>query len=352
MNYRFEFFSKLSILINDELTVLYGNPHPNEDTMIANSSIANEIYKRAKNIYLGTANSYIVFQFGIIFYMIQSRPKQIILEHNPRLILNPVIILIAKLMGIKVMFWGLGMLNPKKKSSLIIKYYKLLTNLADHIFAYSTEAKNQYVQLGYDDKKISVTYNSIVNPNPNFRQYFSTKQHREFHDFNKRPMELIYVGRLIESKRVLELADYVEQSIFNIRLNIYGDGPLMNSIKKFSNDKIFIHGHVAGNEINNAFLKADLCILPGRGGLTIQHSMSNGCPVICGIADGTQADFIDHGKNGFIFLSNFFSNLTNVVKDVNSNLVDLNYLSLNAYEKSKSRNIQNMANIFYKQLGE
>ena len=99
MNYRFEFFSKLSILINDELTVLYGNPHPNEDTMIANSSIANEIYKRAKNIYLGTANSYIVFQFGIIFYMIQNRPKQIILEHNPRLILNPVMIFSIGVLG-------------------------------------------------------------------------------------------------------------------------------------------------------------------------------------------------------------------------------------------------------------
>jgi glycosyltransferase involved in cell wall biosynthesis len=110
--------------------------------------------------------------------------------------------------------------------------------------------------------------------------------------------------------------------------------------------KVILNGFASGRDISEAFFKSDLCILPGRGGLAIQHSMSHGCPVICGIADGSQEDFIEHGKNGYIFYDDFFLNLDKLLAEIYLDPVSLKKLSVQSYEKILKFNIDNMSKIF------
>jgi glycosyltransferase involved in cell wall biosynthesis len=74
--------------------------------------------------------------------------------------------------------------------------------------------------------------------------------------------------------------------------------------------------------------------------------MSHGCPVICGIADGSQEDFIEHGKNGYIFYDDFFLNLDKLLAEIYLDPVSLKKLSVQSYEKILKFNIDNMSKIF------
>ena len=45
--------------------------------------------------------------------------------------------------------------------------------------------------------------------------------------------------------------------------------------------------------------RADLFVLPGSGGLALQEAMSHGKPAIIASGDGTEADLVKDGHNGY-----------------------------------------------------
>jgi glycosyltransferase involved in cell wall biosynthesis len=344
MKYREEFFIKLDDLLENELIVFHGEIHPKESHNITTLKTDNKIFKNIKNIYLGSLHRYVVFQFQAITNLIKIRPQAIILEFNPRLISNILLIFFSRAFKIKVILWGLGILNNEKKSRVTQLYYKALAVVADEIISYSTHGKKILQSLGVRESKIKVAFNSTVNPHPEFYKVISNAEEKKITIHN--PLRLIFVGRLIESKHVIELCDYVESLQTPVILDLYGNGPLESMIQSAKYTKVILNGFASGRDISEAFFKSDLCILPGRGGLAIQHSMSHGCPVICGIADGSQEDFIEHGKNGYIFYDDFFLNLDKLLAEIYLDPVSLKKLSVQSYEKILKFNIDNMSKIF------
>jgi len=125
---------------------------------------------------------------------------------------------------------------------------------------------------------------------------------------------MLYVGRLVEKKGVIYLIrafanSYTEHN--NIRLNIIGDGPLYDEIKKEiirlgMDPYITMLGYVP--DLAAEIDKADVFLSPSvvakngdaEGGVnvTVIEALASGLPAI--VTKQTQSDLIIDGKNGFI----------------------------------------------------
>ncbi|GIW50667.1 MAG: hypothetical protein KatS3mg081_0022 [Gemmatimonadales bacterium] len=87
-----------------------------------------------------------------------------------------------------------------------------------------------------------------------------------------------------------------------MELLIVGDGPerpKLEALAKQLLPRTRFLGHLERQELALCFAGADLFVLPGTGGLAVQEAMTYGKPVIVGPGDGTEADLVKEGKNGF-----------------------------------------------------
>ena len=116
----------------------------------------------------------------------------------------------------------------------------------------------------------------------------------------------LFVGAIEEDKRLdilLKAFTQVYKDNDNSHLVIVGDGPNKSNLEELStnleiqNNVTFTGSIIDG--VNIYFQVADVFVLPGRGGLAIPQAMVNGLPVISGLADGTEWDFVINGKTGY-----------------------------------------------------
>ena len=68
---------------------------------------------------------------------------------------------------------------------------------------------------------------------------------------------------------------------------------------------IFLHGSKYKQELKNIFIKSNVFILPGTGGLAINEAMAYSLPVISTSGDGTGKDLITNNINGFLLDDNY-----------------------------------------------
>jgi glycosyltransferase involved in cell wall biosynthesis len=119
-------------------------------------------------------------------------------------------------------------------------------------------------------------------------------------------LKIVCIGELKEQKRLDVLLQALAQLNDHpaIEVDIIGEGPYKSRLVALAQELgLGKSVHFLGGIFDTArkaeiFQASALCVLPGRGGLVIQELMSYGVPVICGRADGTEADFIVTGENG------------------------------------------------------
>ncbi len=119
-----------------------------------------------------------------------------------------------------------------------------------------------------------------------------------------RKKEIIFVGRLIKGKGVMELIqafDLFREKNRDYTLHIVGKGELGSQINEI--DGIKMHGFLPQEEIVRLFNRAKLFVLPSRSeglGLTPLEAMSSGCPALLSNIKVFQG-YIKDGENGFLF---------------------------------------------------
>ena len=345
MPYRLKFFNTLDLSLGGNLSIIYGQRHSLEKNNIKDIHIRHENYYKIKNFYLGGLNNYILYQLGVLKIFCKLKPEVIILEYNPRIASNILWILLAILFRKKLILWGLGILANQEKSSIKKFIYKIYSFRADAILCYSSFGKHSLLNVGIEEKKIKVVYNSTVNPNPATPNRITSKLKDNSFTFDN-PLKLIFIGRLIKSKDIDLLTHFIESSPLPVQLDVYGDGPMLSELKKQNNSKTFFHGNVSQDELSEPLFNAHFCLLPGRGGLAIQHAMAHGCPVICGIADGTQDDFIKNEINGYVASDDYFYVLENILQKSINNPEHIYKLSYAAYEQILQSNVDTMTEKF------
>lgn len=160
----------------------------------------------------------------------------------------------------------------------------------DYFFVLTEFQKNKILELGVKKEKI------IVKPNFNENSLVQNYQLKDKKDY-------IFVGRLEESKGILELLNVWEKLDETYKLNIIGDGPLKEEILKLNLQNINYHGKLENKKVLEEISKAKYLIQPSilyeTFGLTIIEAFKCGTPVI-GFDIGTRGNFITDEETGFL----------------------------------------------------
>lgn len=246
----------------------------------------------------------------LIFHLIKDKPDVIITEGEINFINNISIFVYCKIFGKEYVWWSLGKVRTRKKNII----NKLLDPIVDFllvhakcVMARNTLAKEYYTaEKGLDTNTIIVAPNSM---NHHKEGDFNLDRKQELIGIKKDSKVMLYVGALTDLKRpkdlIFALASLLEaNSNLDIKLWFVGDGPerqlLESLVKEFNLEgSVTFFGKVFGG-VGAYFEASDFVVVPGLGGLVINHAMIYGKPVISRLADGTELDLIEDGVTGFL----------------------------------------------------
>ena len=121
-----------------------------------------------------------------------------------------------------------------------------------------------------------------------------------------------------------------------IRLILIGDGPMRPELEALAAG-LRIQGSVSfvGEQrrlVSAYMMLAEFAVLPGLGGLAINHAFAHGLPVICGPADGTERDLVSDGVTGRLLPSIDRASLAEAIVDTLASPEDVRRMGLAARE--------------------
>ena len=151
---------------------------------------------------------------------------------------------------------------------------------------------------------------------------------------------IIFLGRLHESKglhEIVEACRALKKDNFNFEFDCYGAGDLkdyfVSEMTEILGDNFFYGSVVSGAEKEKALSKADIFLLPSRYGeglpMAMLEAMASGCVVVVSEM-ASIGEVVKNGVNGFTIEPNNLSQLTEKLKMLLSDKVDLKSLGENA----------------------
>ncbi len=255
-------------------------------------------------------NTSFEWQKGVLNLIFKPYKFYLITGH-PNVLSNWPLLVIAKLLGKKVIAWSHGMKdNPDSKHKW---FEKLFYRLTASVLLYGEHAKKNMISKGFDHKRLIPIYNSLdYEKHLEVRKSLKSSSIYENHFGNKLPV-IIHIGRIQASKNLDFLVQAAQElTLENNPCNLVfigediGDNNLVEVTKKlnFDNNVWFYGPSYDEEEIGNLLFNADVCVSPGSVGLTAIHSMSYGTPVISHNDINRQApehETIIDGKTGSLF---------------------------------------------------
>lgn len=188
----------------------------------------------------------------------------------------------------KVYVWAHGWYGKETKIEAFIK--RILWKSVSGIFVYGDYAKGLMIKEGIPADRIFVLHNSLdYDVQLELRKSIVTESSLYKNHFQNDNPNIIYIGRLIEVKKLDQLIDAIFISKSNGRfynLTFVGDGPMKESLvsrvsEKGVEDNVWFYGASYDQKVNAELVyHADLCVAPGNIGLTAMHCMMFGTPVL------------------------------------------------------------------------
>ena len=188
---------------------------------------------------------------------------------------------------------------------------KFFNNNFDRIIFYTEDAYRQALENKLVTPKKAFWANNTVDETE-IKKNYTFQLPLENH------LTLLFIGRLIPSKRISDLINYfkiLKKNIRNLKLEIIGDGPeniiVKNAIK--DNSDITWHGTLVDEtDIAPIMTRSSLVFIPGLSGLSINHAFAYGRPYITLKADkhGPEISYIKHGENGYILEGELEENIS------------------------------------------
>lgn len=132
----------------------------------------------------------------------------------------------------------------------------------------------------------------------------STNNLKEKYRATKEGLNLLFVGRITQSKGLDILIDAVDQLECELHVDIVGDGPVLEELESRASEEIEFHGFLDYEQIEQFYLEADYTVVPSRwydnSPIVIYESFVHGTPVI-GADIGGIPELIKSGKTGYLF---------------------------------------------------
>lgn len=348
-SYRAAFLDALAEQCQGGMSVLAGQPLKNEGIEPIDQLRTGKV-EAARNWYLGDPSSsmFVCWQTGFLPWLETWQPDVLIVEANPRYLVTRKAVRWMHRNKRKVIGWGLGA-PPIRGPLVALRRWERLSMLhsLDAIIAYSQQGAEQYRQLGFAPEQIYVATNA-VEPAPRNPPPPRPLKVNE-------PAIVLFVGRLQARKRV----DLLIQACSGLpkemqpQIVIVGDGPAHDELSKLA-QRIYpsaeFVGAKHGAELEPYFLKADLFVLPGTGGLAIQQAMAHGLPVVVARGDGTQDDLV-RSENGWQVTPDDLEGLIQTLHQALSDLPRLRQLGEASYRiVAKEVNVEKMVEVFIKAI--
>lgn len=266
----------------------------------------------------GSFNRLFLFMFKPIF---QIKPDIIIHEFSMGIFSLPLVYLLTRLLGIKLVLWSHGYnrrkgFMPEKRISDRVRIFYI--KLSDALLLYGDKDKELFSKY-IDKDKIFVAKNTFDTSNLlNFYDDFTKKgvellkKDKGFkHKFN-----LIFIGRMIKSKEpelLVKIYEAINERFGgNIGIHYIGDGEEKDRISSYVKEKgfsnnFFFHGAIYDERtIGELLFCSDLMVLPGECGLSVVHALSFGTPVVTFKSDekgpfhGPEIEYVIDSKTGFL----------------------------------------------------
>lgn len=196
---------------------------------------------------------------------------------------------------------------------------KLIVDESDAFICVGELLKKSVQKLTNTNKEIKIIPNML---NENF--YFKDKEVSENFRF-------VTMGRLVDAKRVGFLIEAFAKAFpdnNHIKLDIAGDGPLFEKLKKQintlnMNDRIKLHGFLPRTEIADLVRESDAFVSASvleTFGVPFIEAMACGKPVI-GIENGPIDSYINN-TNGMLFKQDDLSDLIRVLQTMYENKLE------------------------------
>jgi glycosyltransferase involved in cell wall biosynthesis len=326
--YRRTIYERLEPRINGGLGVFTGISGETHGVVVSDDLAVAENQRVLNRHYIGGPAEFI-WQPGFVKWLDSFKPDVMIASGNPRIVSTYRAIRWARRNKVPVLGWGLGtLMMGSRLSSARNLTRRWFFQSFDGILAYSSKAKEQYASCGVREDRIYVVHNAI-SPRPT---HDAPKRHDSFVDGGR----LLFVGRLYPGKRLDLLFKAVSSLPDSMRpsIEIVGDGPTLEDLRceadRHLPGRVHFTGALYGEELAEAFRRADLFVLPGMGGLAIQEAMSWALPVIAAEGDGTQFDLVREG-NGWLMEPGDVGSLRSALMEALTDCPRLREMGLESY---------------------
>ena len=243
-------------------------------------------------------NRKFLFQTGI--WHLINKNDVIVMELNPRVLSNWIFLIYRNIFNKETVLWGHAW-SRKGQFSNSEWLRSLMRNLADKIIVYTNEQKKE-LKVKMPNKLIFSAPNSVIS---------SKKMVTNTEKISIK--NIIYVGRLIKSKKPLFLIKSFQRSINkldeNTKLIIVGDGPEYNNLNDYIvinklEDKVKLKGHLSSYaELKKLYLSSLFSISPGYIGLSVTQSFSFGVPMLVSKNEkhSPEIEAVNEGINALYF---------------------------------------------------
>lgn len=274
--------------------------------------------------YHGIFNGFVQWQSGIAACLRAIKPDVVVITPTPRVVSNFLWVLFCYFCDLRIIGWGMGEMPGRKgwRRKLHQVFQALLIRRLDAVICYSSNAVNYYSSMlphrpvTWCPNTVDVEATAELARQARFRKKKSIFITEEARDISEHPyLQVLVLGRVTREKKLDDLLHAIPIT-GPVEVNVVGECQHirlrreLDSLAIQRDIKIRWLGHQAGKFLADIVTATDVMVLPGRGGLAINHAMAHGVPVICSVADGTETDLVIDGETGFLFEEGNLSDLT------------------------------------------
>jgi len=251
---------------------------------------------------------------GLHAALARARPEVVVTEGESNLLNDLAVLAYARRRGVPYVWWGLGTIPGSRPSGLRTLLGPLLRRIvsgAAGVACYSEHARRVYVAMGADPAYARVVPNALDHRAVEAdiaRHRDGAAALRAEAGVPDDALVLLTVGALEPSKRIDLGIDAARRAGTLLgRPVVYwvvGDGEARGDLERHARaagagDRVVFWG-ARHEDASRFFLAADVFLLPGLGGLALNHAMQHGLPAVAGPADGTEADLLGDGRCGVL----------------------------------------------------
>jgi len=300
-DYRKKLFDTIKNNLGDNFILAAGEEYF-EHTVKTDKSVSYR--KNIKNCFL--FNRKVLFQIGMWPDALGS--DIVIMEMNPRILSNWIILLVRKFTRKKTVLWGHAWPRGGKDSRSDILRHGMRV-MASTIITY-TKTQAEELREKIPNKYIVHAPNSL---------YYT---HEMRVGKNTNPTNIIYVGRLTKKKKTVLLVEAFAQIHDKLpkdaNLIIVGDGEERKNLRKIIKmykieNKIKLLGHIGDyNKLEKLYEDALFSVSPGYVGLSITQSFGFGVPMLISRNENhsPEIEAAEQGENSIFFQTDNIHDLT------------------------------------------